>query len=405
MNYGSAAVILLVTWTQTLVTMSAVVPSALAPALAGALGVRTELIGFQIAMVYGAAMASSTVGGAVVRRWGACRISQCALLLCAIGSLSAAVPSVAALAAGSVLIGLGYGLTNPSSSHLLEKLVTPANRNLVYSVKQAGVPLGGILAGVVAPPVAVLLGWPWSFALTSAVLIALVVGLQPLRATWDGDRDPTVPVLRSPITDLLLVWRSPVLRWLSLSAFFFAAIQLCLTTFAVALLVEDLGFGLIAAGTGLSALQAAGFFGRIAWGWVADRLGGFIVLMVMACVSTAGVLATPLLSADTSRVAIYLLLFAVGSAAIGWNGVYLAEVAGHSPRERIGSATGASLVFTFAGVLTGPPAFALLHEPMGTYTATFGAFAALPVAGLALVVLARRASGRRVNPAAARSVR
>jgi MFS family permease len=197
--------------------------------------------------------------------------------------------------------------------------------------------------------------------------------------------------MRSPLRDIRWLWRAPHLRWLSVSAFCFAAMQLCLTTFAVALLVEDLGFGLIAAGGMLSAIQAAGFVGRIAWGWLADRLhNGLLVLLGIACVTTAGALATSALSAGAdSRVALAILA-GFGFAAIGWNGVFLAEVARGSPPLSIGSATGAALVFTFAGVLAGPPAFTLVHGLIGAFTTTFGAMAALPAAGALLLLLARR---------------
>jgi predicted MFS family arabinose efflux permease len=388
---STGVVLLFVTLVQTLVTMSAVVPSAISPALAQALGVRSGLIGYQIAIVYGAAMATSSIGGLWVRRWGACRISQVALAFCAGGAMLATISSLAALAAGSLLIGLGYGLTNPSSSHLLEKRVTAANRNLIFSIKQTGVPLGGIAGGLMAPPLAVFFGEPWPFVVTAAALVLLIVILQPLRPAWDGDRDPSVPAIRSPIKDIRWLWRAPRLRWLSVSAFCFAAMQLCLTTFAVALLVEDLGFGLIGAGGVLSAIQAAGFVGRIAWGWLADRLrNGLLVLLATACVTTAGALATSVLFAGADSRVVSAILIGFGFAAIGWNGVFLAEVARGSPPLSIGSATGAALVFTFAGVLAGPPAFTLLHGLIGSFTTTFGVMAALPAAGVFLLLLARR---------------
>ncbi len=397
MSQSSVGVVLLfATLAQTLVTMSAVVPSAISPALAHSLGVRTGLIGYQIAIVYGAAMATSSVGGLWVRRWGACRISQVALALCAGGALLATISSVFALAAGSVLIGLGYGLTNPSSSHLLGKLVSSGNRNLIFSIKQTGVPLGGIAAGLIAPPAAVFLGEPWPFALTAGALVILIVMLQPLRAAWDGDRDPAVSIMLSPFGDVRSVWRAPPLRWLSVAALCFAAMQLCLTSFAVALLVEDLGFGLIMAGAVLSAVQAAGFVGRIAWGWFADRLGnGLLVLMGVACVTTAGAFATSALSAGVDSRAVYAILIGFGFAEIGWNGVFLAEVARGSPPLPTGSATGAALVFTFAGVLAGPPAFTLLHGVIGSFTATFALMAALPAAGFFLLLMARQAAADR----------
>ena len=46
--------------------------------------------------------------------------------------------------------------------------------------------------------------------------------------------------------------------------------------------------------------------------------------------------------------------FAFGVTASGWNGVFLAEVARLAPEGRVGEATGAVLMFGFAGLIVGP---------------------------------------------------
>ena len=69
-----------------------------------------------------------------------------------------------------------------------------------------------------------------------------------------------------------------------------------------------------------------------------------------------------------------------GVTAIGWNGVQLAEVARHSPRGKAGAMTGASGFITFAGVVVGPPVFALLATITGSYAT---GFAAIGLASLA----------------------
>lgn len=379
---------------QTLVTMCALVPSAIAPTLAADLGVGAGAIGYQIAVVYGGAMATSMVGGSVVRRFGACRVSQAALALCGAGAGLAIVPWLPALALASVLIGFGYGLTNPASSHLLERFAASRNRNLIYSIKQTGVPLGGIAAGLMAPTVTVGYGWPWAFAACSALSLVALAALQFVRRRWDGDRDRTTVLTRSPWTDLRLVWSDPALRRLSIAAFFFSAVQLCLMSFLVALLVEDLDFGLVQAGALLGAVQASGAVGRVFWGWLADRVdNGPAVLLGMSGVSALAALATTQLSPDVSVAWIVGVVVVFGFTAIGWNGVYLAEVARVSPRDRIGSATGGSLVFTFAGVLAGPSAFAVASGASGNFTGAFALLAIVAIAGGLTFGSARRKKG------------
>ena len=73
------------------------------------------------------------------------------------------------------------------------------------------------------------------------------------------------------------------------------------------------------------------------------------------------------------------LLFAFaavfGATAVGWNGVFLAEVARLAPKEKISEATGACLFFTFLGLVCSPPLFNLaLSINEGGYAAAYAVF-------------------------------
>jgi len=74
---------------------------------------------------------------------------------------------------------------------------------------------------------------------------------------------------------------------------------------------------------------------------------------------------------------------ALGLTAVGWNGVYLAEVSRAVPIEKVGLATGGVLMFTFVGVVLGPSTFGAIVAMTGSYTA---AFIAMDVLVLATVV-------------------
>jgi hypothetical protein len=80
-----------------------------------------------------------------------------------------------------------------------------------------------------------------------------------------------------------------------------------------------------------------------------------------------------------------------GATAIGWNGVQLAEIARRSPSGRAGTVTGASGFITFAGVVVGPPSFALLAATTGSYRIGFLAFGtASLLCGMRLLARGRR---------------
>ena len=72
-GWGSLAV---TTAIQAMVSMGLLTLAAMAPAVAAALGVSASLLGVYVALCYFGAMLSSLVGGTLVRRWGAIRVSQ-----------------------------------------------------------------------------------------------------------------------------------------------------------------------------------------------------------------------------------------------------------------------------------------------------------------------------------------
>ena len=375
-------VLLITTTVQALVTMNVVIPAAIAPEMAAMLGVEASLVGIQIGIAYFGAALLSAMSGTVVRRLGALRASQLALVLSAIGTLLMAVPSLGVLAVGSVFCGLGYALTNPPASHLLSKVTTPIDRNFLFSVKQTSVPLGGVAAGFMAPPVALTWGPQAPLILGVAVTVTMALAMQPLRRSWDADRDPTHSLRRNPLTEMAIMWHERRLRYYGFVAFCFAAMQLCLTTFTVTMLVTDLGFGLIEAGVILAVLQIAGVTGRLWWGWLADRIrDGNAALLIIALLSVVFALATSTLTIQSPHAFVYALMGLFSFAAVGWNGVFMAEIARIAPAETTSKATGAVLVVSFAGILIGPPAFTATHALLGTYTATFAVFAGVSALG------------------------
>ena len=318
----------------------------------------------------------------------------------------AAAGNLVTLLLGSLVIGAAYGIINPASSDLLMRNVSAARRNLFFSIKQTGVPAGAALAGAVLPALALLVGW--RIALVAAALAGLVVAAvaEKTHAMLDTDletarRSDRTFSLATLLQPLRVVLGSRTLAELAVVSFIYAGTQVCLTSFIVVYLTESLEWSLVGAGFALTAATVGGVFGRIGWGFVADRIApprrvlGVIGVMAAGC-GVVITLATPAWS--TAAVGIVALIF--GATAIGWNGVQLAEVARHAPQGAAGAVTGASGFITFSGVVAGPPIFALLAASTGSYRVGFGVFAAMSgISGLALLMPRRptRSEERRVG--------
>lgn len=83
-----------------------------------------------------------------------------------------------------------------------------------------------------------------------------------------------------------------------------------------------------------------------------------------------------------------ILAIVFGACTLGWNGVYIAELAREAPKGTVAQATGASLAFAYCGAVVVPPLFALVQVSSGSYAPAFAMLAVLAAAGV--VSLARR---------------
>ena len=393
----TVTVVFFMIWVQLIGSMASLWLPAIAPEAAAALGIDASLIGLQVVVVYLGGMITSLFAGGLVVRLGAWRVSQVSLGLFALAHLIISSGALPLMALGSFIIGFGYGLINPPAAHLMSKVVTPKNRNLVFSIRFTGVPLGGIAASTFAPAIALSLDWQSSMYVTIGVAVVMVFIMEFFRKRWDSDRSRAAPLFRSPLADIKAAWKLPAIRWLCFTGLFLAAIQLSLNAFAVTFLVEETGYTLVAAGLALTAVQVAGVIGRIAWGVLADRIrSGFTALIINALLTALSALATVFVAPEWPVGIVYLLFFIFGFTAMGWNGVFASAVVEHSPQGKAGNMTGAALFFTFSGVIVGPAVFTLGYQLVGTYSGSFMVTAILALAGTGTIMLAAKGARKKL---------
>jgi MFS family permease len=341
-------------------------------------------------LLYLGAMVATQVGPVLVRRWGPILTSQVALGLSGLGVLLLAVPDVRVAALGAVLNGMGYGPITPASSQMLARTTDPRHFSLVFSIKQTGVPVGGVIAGLMVPALITRGSADLALATTAALCALGVLAAWPLRRALDHAREPAAgwPGWSRLVEPLRFVVTHPVLRGVAACSFAFSMVQVSLTSYLVSFVNGELGWTLVAAGAALAAAQTAGVVGRIGWGLVADRwLGARRTLLLLGAGSLLCGVALPVLAPLGNRTVLLILLCLYGAMAIGWNGVYLALVARLVPQAQAAQATGGTLFFTFLGVVVGPPVFGAAGAALGSLAWSF-ALMGLPMA-VVLVVMAR----------------
>jgi MFS family permease len=382
---------------QTLATMAAYTVPALAPMIARDLGVEGALVGYYVAMVYGVGIASSLLAPSLIHAYGAVRVSQ-VIVLSAIGMpLVASLGSLGALAASAAVLGFAYGATAPSSTHLLVPLTPPRMFNFVMSLRQIGVPLGGVLGALTMPPVAIRWGWQAALLTQLVPLLALLVALEVPRRRWDRPRPSTGSHWRSLGAFLPLMREDGRIARLVAVVFVYSGTQLTFVAFMTVHLTTAVGLGLVAAAQGLATYQIAGAVSRPIWGWLADRFVGARWLLVgQGFVMAAAAVAAGQFDRAWSLPAVLAVAVIAGATASGYTGIAYAEFA-RLAGERRTEATGLGSASMFAGVMVVPSLASLVVVRGGTYTLAYSAIAILALAAAILLAACRWAKAEPVS--------
>jgi MFS family permease len=366
--------------------LSRLVPIA-APAFMAEFAWDGSWVGYLAAANVVGALFVLTAAIGLVRRLGGVRALQLCLLIGAASLPLYLVPSIAIALAASALIGLSNGIANPSGSEVLQRFTPPAHRNFVFSIKQAGVPMGGVIAGLSVPPLIELAGWRTALLVAAAAVIGATALMLPLQPRIDGPRNPAVAVrfVSFRLTDIAVPLRSlscaPGLWRLGWVGAALTVAQACWITFVAIYLVVGLGMSLGVAGLVFATMQAASFAGRIVMGWIADRAASSTATLAIASVCSA--LSTVLLGlVDTGWPVWGLLVLAAfaGVSVAGWNGVQIAEVARRSPPDLVGETAAGSVILVFLSNMLAPAAFAAFVAATGRFDHAFlaaGAFSLL----------------------------
>jgi MFS family permease len=392
------AVVVTVVLQTVTATMSRLVPVA-APAFTVEFGWDESWVGYLAAASIIGALYPLTAGIGMMHRLGGVRALQISLIVGAASLTLYLVPSIPLALLASVCVGLGSGTANPAGSEVLTRFTPLQHRNLMFSVKQAGVPIGGMIGGLVIPPLIEAMGWRWAAVVVAAGCIAVTLATWPFQARIDPPREERMQrEWAFRMSDIFVPLNSLMhgdrLLRASVVGALLAVPQSGWITFSVTYLVVALGQSLSTAGLVFAVMQASSMFGRLFLGWLADRITGGRTLMIAATGST---IATVLLSLSSTAWPLwaFLLLAAFsGFVVSGWNGVQIAEIARRSPPELIGETAAGGVMFIFLTNLITPVVFAAFVAVTGRYDLAFLVSAGFSLASMPMLWMLDRPIGK-----------
>lgn len=296
---------------------------------------------------------------------------------------------------GALLVGFAYATTSPAGSQILAENTPPHVRNRMFSFRQAGVPLGGAIAGIAGSAIAVQYGWRTALATIVLLLLATSIPLLLAPRRFNGGEARirfrpgalfALSNLRQPFATIAAI---PGLRLIALGSIGFATVQGTLNAFFVTFLANGLGYDLKLAGFLYALNQIISVAGRIVFGLVADWVRSTrLVLCSLAMLSSASSIAIASIGPGWPMPALIAVAAFSGLSVATWNGLFVAEVAALAP-GRVSEATAGATFFLFGTYVVIPPVAGLVITWFG-YRAAFGLAAmAVLTAGVVLAIMWR----------------
>ena len=295
------------------------------------------------------------------------------------------------------LVGFGYAITAPAGSQLLARHTPKERWGTLFSLRMAGVPAGGAIAGIIGAGIAAT--YDWRLALVVILLPSLLcAGFLAVARHHLPDLPPKSrfrplqifnPAL--VISPFRVLRRIPGLGLMTMSSIGFAAVQGAVFTFLTTYLTHEIGLSILLAGGLYASMQLASFVGRIGIGFLADWVGStHLVLAILGFCSAFAVVLLMLMSQAMPVALLFLMAMLVGVSIATWNGLFLAEVSRVGADHDVSEATAASTFFTFISYMLSPPLFGLVVLYAG-YDAAFGLVGIVVlIAAIGLLLAGRR---------------
>jgi MFS family permease len=359
--------------------------SALAPTVVPELGLSRTGLGSVATVVFGAAAATSALGGRQVDVFGGRTVLRWVFLSgAAAAAVTAAAGSLALLWVCAVLAGAGQGLANPVTNKLIAEHVPAGRQGLQIGVKQSGVPMAQALAGLTAPALALVVGWRGAILVTVVLaLLGTVLSSTAVPAERaGGGRGPGGAATAA----------DPMVWWLTAYAFTVAMLTATVALYAPLYAFEQVGLRPTVAGLTTGVLGVAGVAARILWGRLAERRtdesGALLAIATLALVSLLLLLA----GAHVGAWAVWVGVVGFGSSAMGANAVVMLAVIRGARAGATGRATGVVGLGLYLGFMTGPVVFGALADATAAYNASWAFLVGCSlVAGAIALVWRRRA--------------
>ncbi|RVW01972.1 MFS transporter [Rhodococcus xishaensis] len=301
------------------------------------------------------------------------------------------------------LSGAAQALSNPVTNRVISERAPQPKRAQWIGVKQSGVQVAQLVAGVGCPVLA--LAWGWRGALWIGAVVAGVSAL----VAWRRSPSPHSPQASTQVATSVNALRTtgskarsmPRAVWVLAAYALFSGTGVQATNVYLPLFaLEGMGLTLTVAGLTAAIAGAIGVTSRIFWGRaLSGKIGTFVLLLILASGSTLGALALLMAQLVGWLPLLWLGVTLHGATALAANVLLMAGVLRVVGRTAVGRASSLIAVGMYLGFAGGPALTGFLFDVTAGFAAGWMVAATMYAACALLAILGVRTTPADVEPA------
>ncbi|PFD31247.1 MFS transporter [Bacillus cereus] len=268
-----------------------------------------------------------------------------------------------------LFVGAFYSVSQPGGSKVIIKWFSKENRGLAMGIRQAGIPIGGMLAGVLIPFLTI--KYNVAYAINIIACICIIGGFLFFifyKEPYVQEKVKEERIKLSFWMQLKAVMCKKELYPIYITGICMISLQMVLVGHFIKFLVMEQSITPILAGKVFSIVFFSGMIGRVVLAAVSDLLykgNRSTPLFIVVCISIGFILMF-VISIHTITIGVlYGVSALLGFFSIGWFSLFMVEVAESASEESVGMTVSFALTLNQIAIIVAPVLFGYIVDEKG----------------------------------------
>ncbi|MGX5436388.1 MFS transporter [Bacillus thuringiensis] len=267
-----------------------------------------------------------------------------------------------------LLVGTFYSVSQPGGSKVIMKWFRKENRGLAIGIRQAGIPIGGTLAGVLIPFLTI--KYNMAYAVNSIACICIIGGFLFFifyKEPYIQEKVKQERIKLSFWMQLKEVMCKKELYAIYITGICMISLQMVLVGHFIKFLVTEQSITPILAGKVFSVMFFSGMVGRGILAATSDLFykgNRRTPLFITVCISIFFILIL-VMSIHTITNVLYGVSALLGFFSIGWFSLFIAEVSESASEESVGMTVSFALTLNQIAIIVAPALFGYIVDKKG----------------------------------------